>query len=54
MKIRAYFQIQKNEVSEYRMHPEGFIKFLSKNRVVFWALFKAKFFSKMPAHRKKK
>lgn len=54
MKIRAYFQIQKNEVSEYRMHPEGLIKFLSKNRVVFWALFKAKFFSKMPAHRKKK
>jgi hypothetical protein len=54
MKIRAYFQIQKNEVSEYRMHPEGFIKFLSKNRVVFWALFKAKFFSKMPAPRKKK
>ena len=52
-KIRAYFQIQKNEISEYRKHPEGFVKFLSKNRVVFWAFFKAKFFSKMPAHKKK-
>jgi hypothetical protein len=50
MKIRAYFQIQKNEFREYRMHPEGFVKFLSKNRVVFWAFLKAKFFSKMPAH----
>ena len=54
MKIRAYFQIQKNEISEYLMHPEGFVKFLSKNRVVFLALLKAKFFSKIPAHRKKK
>jgi len=48
MKISAYFHIQKNEIREYRINPEGIFQFLSKNRVVFWALVKAKFYFKIP------
>jgi len=42
MKIKSYLSIEKNEIDEYIKHPEGILRFLTKNRVVFWAFIKAK------------
>lgn len=42
MKINSYLAIEKNEIDEYIKHPEGIFRFLTKNRVVFWAFIKTK------------
>lgn len=51
MRIGSYLAIEKNEINEYRNHPEGIFRFLTKNRVVFWALIKAKVKFHLPLYK---
>jgi hypothetical protein len=51
MRIGSYLAIEKNEINEYRNHPEGIFRFLTKNRVVFWALIKAKVKFRLPLYK---